>query len=128
MTTHARRSTGGLTLVEVLVALTVLAVAGAALAAVQVAALRSGSTVRQRQAMAEALGQELLYQRLGPSVTPGACAVARLQHGWQCEVMASCSPAGLGCDLRLVRVVITPQEGQPAEGVTARFAPLSGAP
>lgn len=128
MIRRAPHGAGGLTLIEVLVALTVLAVAGGALAYVQLAALRSGATVRERHVVAEALGQELLYQRVGPAALPGACSVARLQHGWQCEVTASCPVASLGCQLQLVQVVVTPQEGPPATGVTVRFHPGPGAP
>lgn len=118
----------GLTLVETLVALTVLAVAGAALASVQLGALRAGRTAQVRHVAADALALELLYQRLGPVAVAGECSVAALPAGWECSVRLTCPEVAHGCALQLIEVSVTPPEGRPLSGATARFAPLLGGP
>lgn len=123
---RARRR--GLTIVEVLIALTVLAVAGAALASVQLGALRSGRTAQERHTAADALAVELLYQRVGPAAQAGNCLVAALPADWQCNVSVSCPVAALACALQVVAVTVTPPEGQPLTGVTARHEMLVGGP
>ena len=118
----------GLTIVEVLIALTVLAVAGAALASVQLGALRSGRTSQVRHTAADALAVELLYQRVGPAAQAGDCLVAALPAEWQCSVSVSCPVAALACALQVIAVTITPPEGPPLAGVTGRHEALAGGP
>lgn len=118
----------GLTIAEVLVALTVLAVAGAALASVQLGALRSGRTSQVRHTASDALEVELLYQRVGPAAQAGGCLVAALPVDWQCSVHITCPVAALACALQVIAVTITPPEGPGLEGVTARYEALVGGP
>lgn len=128
MTGLSARRRAGLSLVEVLVALTVLAVAGAALASVQLGALRSGRSAQAAHVAAAALEQELLFQRVGPVATAGACVAAQLPHGWQCQVSTSCPLATFGCQLQHIQVAVTPPERSALEGVTVRFEPLVARP
>ena len=118
----------GVTSVEVLFARTVRAVAGAALASVQLGALRCGRTSQVRHTAADALAVELLYQRVGPAAQAGNCLVAALPADWQCNVSVSCPVAALACALQVVAVTVTPPEGQPLTGVTARHEMLVGGP
>lgn len=118
----------GLTLVETLVALTVLAVAGAALASVQLGALRAGRTAEARHLAADALALELLFQRVGPAASAGACSAAALPAGWLCSVQLTCPDAAHGCSLQVIEVSVTPPEGRALLGATARYAPLVGGP
>lgn len=118
------RGCRAVTLVEVLVALTVLALAGAALASVQLGALRSGRTAQVRQTAAAALAQELLFQRIGPGAATVDCSAAHLEYGWTCQVATACPDHRFGCQVQLVRVVVTPPDGGSLEGTTVRFGPL----
>lgn len=118
----------GLTIVEVLIALTVLAVAGAALASVQLGALRSGRAAQVRHTASDALAVELLFQRVGPAAQAGGCVVAALPAAWECSVHVSCPVAEAACGLQVISVTITPPEGRPLQGVTARYQALVGGP
>lgn len=118
----------GVTLIEVLVALTVLAVAGAALASVQLGALRSGRAARVGHVAASALAQELLFHRVTSAGITGDCTAVHLQHGWGCQVSASCPDSGLDCALWVIQVTVSTPQGHQFSGVTARFQPPAGAP
>ena len=118
----------GLTLGEVLVALSVLALAGAALASVQLGALRSGRTAQVRQIAADGLAKELLYQRVGPAAASGACVAAALPAAWTCSVTTSCPVALAGCQLQVIQVVVVPPESDALGGTAVRYDPLVGEP
>lgn len=123
---RAPRPASGVTLVEALVALAVLALAGAALASVQLGALRTSRTVQLRQQAAALLEGELLLLRLGAGPAAGECAAEPLPSGWECEVELTCTYLLAPCDLLTFQVRVTPPEGSALTGRGARYAPLAG--
>lgn len=123
-----RRVPYGVTLVEVLAALAVLAVAGGAYASVQLSALRSQHLSQQRNLVASALQTELLHQRVGPAPASGVCRAAVVPVDWQCQVVADCVAGAAPCLAWAIRVEVAPASGAPLAGSTARFDIAAGAP
>lgn len=118
----------GFTLVETLVAIAVLAVAGAALASVQLGALRAQRNNRQLHMLATAVEQELLFQRLGPAPASGACQVGQLPPDRDCSVVVSCLGTASPCDLWSVRVQVTAPNGPALTARTVRYDLPGGTP
>lgn len=112
----------GLTLVEALMALAVLAVLGGALASLQLGALRSGRTARLRQVGAQLLADELLLRRLAAG-QPAGCAV-QLMPGWSCQAHSHCHAAWPACLLVSFEVRLVGPDGAELVGHGARFEPL----
>jgi len=105
-----RATSAGLGLVEVLVALGVLAVAVGALLALQAASLRASRSALVTRALSAAAEAE---SRLRSSVAAagGACLVAgRWAVVADCRVEAGC--AGRGCRVPLHRVTVTAGDGR----------------
>jgi len=105
-----RATSAGLGLVEVLVALGVLAVAVGALLALQAASLRASRSALVTRALSAAAEAE---SRLRSSVAAagGACLVAgRWAVVADCRVEAGC--AGRGCQVPLHRVTVTAGDGR----------------
>lgn len=111
----------GVTLVEALIAMAVLAIAGGAYASVQLSALRAERLSQERNLVATALQTELLHQRVGPNPSTGTCRVAVVPSEWECQVAAACVSGTAPCSAWAIRVEVTPANGPSLAGSTARF-------
>ncbi|HLR45785.1 MAG TPA: prepilin-type N-terminal cleavage/methylation domain-containing protein [Deinococcales bacterium] len=109
----------GFTLIEVLVALTVLAVGLAGIAALQLSALRLGTLTVRYTALLQTAENELRHRLLSPeagstcTTSPGSgatCAVAERSCRADPDALQCGVPAG---PLEEVSVTVTPEEGEP---------------
>ena len=114
----------GLTLVEVTVAVAVLAIGLLAWAGVQARLARVERSDQVRRELAASMRNELQVQR---SVRAFGCR-SRVAPGWGCSVLRSCLDGVGACEAEAVRVTITPPGGGPWTGVTAVWWPLQRAP
>lgn len=132
---HARRCstvsarTSGLTLLEVLIAMVLLATALLAWVRVQGATLKSERSSRVRRELAAWMGAELSLQR---NVRVRACLAAAPGIAWRCELDRTCVAAGAGgaagtCDVETIRITLAPPSGPPLQGRTAVWWPLQHA-
>ena len=133
MTAHGRRVAvpaprrcGGLSLVEVLVALAVVAVVALALVGLQVTSLRAARTAAQTRAQAAALDLEAAMVRLTRPTT-GACS-AYTAHA-ECQLAVTCLDVDASgtCSVEVIEVSVVTPDGRSAKVITARHAALEAA-
>jgi len=115
----------GLTLVEVLVALAVLALTLSAVLTLQATALRAERASALRRDLAARVANEMRFQRLSPS--PACAAQGTLPAGWRCEAAHTCLTSSVGCDAWIVRVRVEATNGAALAAVTAAAPALESA-
>lgn len=115
----------GLTLVEVLVALLVLAVAMLAWARLEARAAQVDRGSEVRREVAAWMRSELRLQR---NLRTSECGSRVAPAGWRCKVVRICLGGAAGCEVESVRVTITPPAGVALSGTTAVWWPLQAAP
>lgn len=122
----ARSRRTGLTLVEVLVAMVLLASALLAWVRVQAAMLHAERSSRVRRELAAWMGNELTLQR---NVRARACLSSAPGPAWRCEVGRDCVVADVGdaCALESIAVTLTPPSGPALAGRTVVWWPLERA-
>jgi len=122
---------GGLSLVEVLIALAVLALVSAAFAALQLTSLRAARQAQESRLAAALLAVELEAQLLTGPASAGAAACllggAGLP-GANCTAETWCSGAAGDCALRTVRVSLVLASGRGYSLLGAGYRPLEQAP
>lgn len=119
---------GGLTMVEVLVGIALLAVLGAALSALQIGTLRANRNAQSRLQAAALLADEVVLQRVlggleSSGASASACANPQTPDGWSCSVTAHCLPLPTlpPCAARLFTVEIGPPTGAALRAMGARL-------
>lgn len=120
-----RRARAGLTLLEVLVALTILAVALLAWVRLEGALLSSERQSAVRRELASWLRDELRFQR---NLRAAGCVRDPPGPGWSCQVERSCLAFAPPCEAETIRVTVTPPSGPSLTGRTAVWWPLQRAP
>ena len=116
----------GLTLVEVLVALLVLAVAMLAWARLEARAAQVDRGSQVRREVAAWMRSELRLQR---TLRTSGCGSRVAPAGWRCKVVRTClGGVAEGCEVESVRVTITPPSGVALSGTTAVWWLLQAAP
>lgn len=120
-----RSRRAGLTLLEVVVALAVLAIALLAWVRVQASVARVQRVDSVRRELAGWLGDEL---RLRRNVRTVGCRARAVRPGWTCSEIRACLDAGGRCELERVRVTVTGPVGPPLSGTTVVWWPLQAAP
>lgn len=119
-----RRGARGLTLVEVLVASAVTALALLAWARLGAAAARAERTAEARRQLASWLQSELGLQR--NVAASSSCLAAPPAPGWRCSLARRCLDER--CDSEAIRVTLETAEGRVVRGTTAVWWPLQRAP
>jgi len=116
----------GLSLVEVLVALALMAVMALALFGLQAASLRAARTAAQTRLLAAELGYQTGLARVLAGA-PTACHVH--DAAGSCALSSTCLDVGIGgeCLLRSMSVVVTLDSGRSVTALTASYAPLESA-
>jgi type IV pilus modification protein PilV len=113
---QARREPNGFTLIEVLVAMIILAVGLLGLEALAIGAARSVAHAQQRTVMAAAATQEMEDRMQALRNNPGAVANAtecRTENEDTIEICTTISAAGLPAGSRRVTVAVERQVGEP---------------
>lgn len=121
---RGRRRAPGLTLVEVLVALAVLAIALLVWVRLDGSLAHVDRASRERRALARAMRNELRLQR---NVRAFACIGEAPRRDWSCEVERSCLRGATACELDRVRVAMKPPTGPGLVGITVVWWPLQRA-
>lgn len=125
-TTGARHR--GLSLVEVLVALAIMATVAAALFGLQAAGLRAARTA----ALTRQQAAELRYEAVLARVVAAAASTCRGEHvASTCTIVTSCieeSGPATDCHLRRTTIAVTPTDGHTVTATTVGYAPLEAAP
>ncbi len=123
------RGAAGFTLVEVLVALAVLAGVGGALLGLQAATARAVRAAERLHTVAALARDELALHRVVTGATSGPCLSSLPGPEWRCAVERSCIATALGpCALVAIRVVVEPPDDAPFEARTVHFPALEGRP
>lgn len=114
----------GLTLVEVLVALLVLAIAILAGVRLAGALVRSERQSAARRELASFVRNELRFQR---NVRAHGCVGDSPGPGWSCRVERTCLDGTQPCETEAIRVTVAPPSGRPLVARTAVWWPLQRA-
>ncbi len=120
-----RRRAAGLTLIEVLLAMAVVAVALIAWARLEGSMARVRRDQATRRVLASWMRNELRLQR---SVRAATCVSQAAPDGWSCSVARRCLDGTVPCELESVTVRIAPPRGRALVGSTAVWWPLERAP
>ncbi len=116
----------GVTLIEALIALALLAVVVSAFSGLQLANLRATRGVAVVRTAAALLAAEAALQRQLP-VTAGTCHVAAwLPAGWSCQALAGCLAEG--CVAESFAIELQTSAGRSFQVAGAVYRPLEAAP
>lgn len=127
----------GVTLVEVLVAVALLAALGGALSALQVGTLRANRAAQVRLRAADVLADEVTLQRtlagaslLGSEGAVYVCAFKQMPEDWLCSVTSACValPALAPCSARVFTVELRLPAGEPLTAHSASFRSSGASP
>lgn len=119
----------GFTVVEVLVALSVLTAVAGALAGLQAATLRARAAAEALHAAAMLGTNELALQRVLVDAESGPCRAPALPPVGECDVVRECLPTLLGpCQVVMVRVTIGMPRGAALVVRSVVFPWLEGRP
>ena len=114
----------GLSLVEVLVALAILALALLAWVSVTGALARAERASEVRRELAAWMRNELRLQRSARALV---CLAEPPSPSWSCRVERSCVGGTPPCEVEAVHVVMVPPDGPGLAGTTAVWWPLQRA-
>ena len=116
----------GFTLVEVVVALALLALLVTFLTGVQRSTLRLEARAREARMLGQQLAVESRLQRTRPS---SSCSDSTpLPYGWTCRVHHACLQATPACAVDVVSITLVSAQGHALTSVTARAPSFQALP